>query len=271
MRAWSSGVSFGSSRSGSSAGSPTGSEPSGSSCAARWPCMRWALTSAIAAATPPSSSRVGRQRRRAPAAAGAGRATVPPFPLVLRLRAALEQPREARQGRDELGVAALEERAPSGGTASGFSRYSSRSSARNRHSRRRRRASLIPVLYQASAPTPACRRGFASPAIQLFRRHLGQWPWVKLPSSAGEKGPRRRRPRRDHVEQLQHHARRLAGLLEPHPVPGERVAVGVGPDLEVQLRVDEVRLAVAAQVPVHARRAQVRARQRRRPRRARRG
>ena len=36
---------------GSSAGSPMGGVPSGSSCAARWPCMRKALTSAIAAAT----------------------------------------------------------------------------------------------------------------------------------------------------------------------------------------------------------------------------
>ena len=43
----------------SSAGSPGGSEPSGSSRAARWPCVRYALTSAIAAATPPSSSSSG--------------------------------------------------------------------------------------------------------------------------------------------------------------------------------------------------------------------
>ena len=36
---------------GSSAGSPIGGVPSGSSLAARWPCMRNAFTSAIAAAT----------------------------------------------------------------------------------------------------------------------------------------------------------------------------------------------------------------------------
>ena len=40
MRACSSGVSLGCSRSGSSAGSPTGSLPSGSRRAARWPCVR---------------------------------------------------------------------------------------------------------------------------------------------------------------------------------------------------------------------------------------
>ena len=42
--------------SGSSAGSPGGSDPSGSMRAARWPCVRCALTSDMAAATPPSSS-----------------------------------------------------------------------------------------------------------------------------------------------------------------------------------------------------------------------
>ena len=36
---------------GSSAGSPIGGVPSGSSSAARWPCIRNAFTSAIAAAT----------------------------------------------------------------------------------------------------------------------------------------------------------------------------------------------------------------------------
>ena len=43
-------------------------------------------------------------------------------------------------GRDELARAALEERAPLGGTASGFSRYSSSSALRSRRSGRRRRA-----------------------------------------------------------------------------------------------------------------------------------
>jgi len=55
MRRWSSGVSLGIRRSGSSAGSPTGSEPSGSRRAARWPCILCALTRAIAAATAPRS------------------------------------------------------------------------------------------------------------------------------------------------------------------------------------------------------------------------
>ena len=41
---------------GSSAGSPTGSEPSGSSRAARWPCMRCAFTSEVAAWTAWSSA-----------------------------------------------------------------------------------------------------------------------------------------------------------------------------------------------------------------------
>ncbi len=45
--------------SGSSAGSPSGSEPSGSSRAARWPCVRCALISDIAAWTACSSSRFG--------------------------------------------------------------------------------------------------------------------------------------------------------------------------------------------------------------------
>ena len=55
MRACSSGVSGGISRVSSRAGSPRGSDPSGSSRAARCPCIRCALTSAIAAATPPRS------------------------------------------------------------------------------------------------------------------------------------------------------------------------------------------------------------------------
>ena len=114
IRACSSGVSFGSRRSGSSDGSPTGSEPSGSSRAARWPCVRCALTSAIAAATPPSSRVVGRRRRRAGAAAALLR--------VRRRRSArgrcrrsrqlLEQPGDPGVRRDERGIPALEERAP---------------------------------------------------------------------------------------------------------------------------------------------------------------
>ena len=49
IRAISSGVRP--SGSGSSAGSPSGSRPSGSSLAARWPCVRWALSSEVAAWT----------------------------------------------------------------------------------------------------------------------------------------------------------------------------------------------------------------------------
>ena len=68
MRACSSGVSFGIRRSGSRAGSPGGSEPSGSSRAARCPCIRIALTSDIDAAMPPrsslSSSATARSRSR---------------------------------------------------------------------------------------------------------------------------------------------------------------------------------------------------------------
>ena len=116
IRACSSGVSFGSSRSGSSDGSPTGSEPSGSSRAARWPWVRCALTSAIAAATPPSScaSGVACAQRRWAARGGCGAARVPlPLPRCA-ARQLLEQPRDPGMGRDELGIAALEERAPLG-------------------------------------------------------------------------------------------------------------------------------------------------------------
>ncbi len=50
---------------GSSAGSPTGSEPSGSRRAARWPCMRCAFTIEVAAWTACSSASSG-----APVSAG---------------------------------------------------------------------------------------------------------------------------------------------------------------------------------------------------------
>ena len=71
MRACSSGVSFGSRRIGSSEGSPTGSEPSGSSRAARWPWVRCALMRAIAAATPPRSCASGAEVAGAAVGAGA--------------------------------------------------------------------------------------------------------------------------------------------------------------------------------------------------------
>ena len=112
IRACSSGVSFGSSRSGSSDGSPTGSEPSGSSRAARWPCVRCALTSAIAAATPPRSCRSGAAARRGGAAVrqSRGRCRRRSSP-----RGSFSSSR-AIPGvrRDELGITALEERAPLG-------------------------------------------------------------------------------------------------------------------------------------------------------------
>src|SRR4029079_2530057 len=63
---------------GSSAGSPSGSEPSGSSRAARWPWVRWALMSDVAAWTAWSIVSSGMPgaaagARAAARAAGAGR------------------------------------------------------------------------------------------------------------------------------------------------------------------------------------------------------
>src|SRR3954469_1898527 len=57
---------------GSSAGSPTGSEPSGSSRAARWPCMRCALTRLVAAWTAWSSAASATGAAAGVAAAGGG-------------------------------------------------------------------------------------------------------------------------------------------------------------------------------------------------------
>src|SRR3954454_5702955 len=61
---------------GSSAGSPSGSEPSGSRRAARWPCVRCALTSDVAACTAcsivSSGMAAGAARARAAGAAAAG-------------------------------------------------------------------------------------------------------------------------------------------------------------------------------------------------------
>ena len=75
MRAISSGVRP--TVSGSSAGSPSGSEPSGSSLAARCPCMRCALSSDVAACTAciiaSSATAVGRRGRRGERRAGRGR------------------------------------------------------------------------------------------------------------------------------------------------------------------------------------------------------
>ena len=117
-----------------------GSEPSGSSRAARWPCMRYALTSAIAAATPPSSSSSAAPQ---PAAAGAGAGASRRRRGVRRVRRSVRSvsSSRARPGlrRDELAVAALEERAPLGRHGSGFSRYCSSSARRSPRSGRRRR------------------------------------------------------------------------------------------------------------------------------------
>ena len=124
IRRCSSGVSLGSRRSGSSAGSPTGSLPSGSRCAARCPCVRYAVTSAIAAAT--AWKRVLSGAGGAATGAGAG-AAAPVRTAAVRWRRRwrggryvavavflqqLDEPREAWMGRDELARAALEERAP---------------------------------------------------------------------------------------------------------------------------------------------------------------
>ena len=161
MRACSSAVSFGSRRSGSSDGSPTGSEPSGSSCAARWPCVRCALTSAIAAATPPSSSgsgaagdrlverRGGRSggRRRGGAAAGAavGDGAAGGRCRSRRGRRCRRRARQASRSPaacENRGLAALEERAPLGGNGLGVLEVLVEERARNRHSGRRRHAWL---------------------------------------------------------------------------------------------------------------------------------
>ncbi len=61
---------------GSSAGSPTGSDPSGSSRAARWPCMRCALTSEVAACTAWSSAASATAPAAGLVAAGTGSAAV---------------------------------------------------------------------------------------------------------------------------------------------------------------------------------------------------
>jgi hypothetical protein len=55
---------------GSSAGSPTGSAPSGSSRAARWPCIRCAFTREVAACTACSSA-ASATGAASPGAAGA--------------------------------------------------------------------------------------------------------------------------------------------------------------------------------------------------------
>ena len=76
---------------GSSAGSPTGSEPSGSSRAARWPCMRCALTRLVAAWTACSSASSATGAAAGVAAAGTGSSAVtgvgPSAPVTTALEA----------------------------------------------------------------------------------------------------------------------------------------------------------------------------------------
>ena len=175
MRACSSGVSFGSSRSGSSDGSPTGSEPSGSRRAARWPCVRCALTSAIAAATPPSSCASTAVRRQArPARRGRGAAAARG-----RCRAAVARPRGSRSSsRASPGwvatssrIAALEERRATPTARPPGSRGTRRAArARSRHSARRRRAcSSLCCTREAPELLPCAR-----PALEerVVREHL---------------------------------------------------------------------------------------------------
>src|SRR6187200_526939 len=143
MRAWTSGVSGGSSRVSSSAGSPIGSEPRGSSRAFRWPCMRYALTSDIAAATAPTSSPSaatsgaggasavgagagsGGATGSATPTAGPSATTSEPFPSR-RTRSATRRSSPGNADSTSMSPASKSAR-QAGSTASGFSRYCSRS------------------------------------------------------------------------------------------------------------------------------------------------
>src|SRR5439155_524259 len=114
---------LGCSRSGSRAGSPTGSLPRGSRRAARWPCVRNALTSDIAAATPPSRSSSGGAAAGSGVGAASGVGAGAAWPFVSR---------RFSSSRASPGSASIRSPSPlsksarhSDGTASGFSRYSS--------------------------------------------------------------------------------------------------------------------------------------------------
>ena len=128
MRSCSSGVSGGISRVSSSAGSPSGSEPSGSSRAARWPCMRCALTSAIAAATAPSSVSSIRPAAGGSGAAGGGRrrgrcGDLGGRPLAPLSRSSVSSRRSRPGWEATSSLSPLSNSSRhSGGTASGFSR-----------------------------------------------------------------------------------------------------------------------------------------------------
>ena len=94
----------------------------------------------------------------------------------------------------------------------------------------------------------------------LAERVLGRHPGLALGHLDDARHLGHDRAGRERVEQLVDDLRGLAGLLQAHPAAGEAVAVGVGPDLEVDLVVGQRQALVAAQVPVDAAGAQVGAR-----------
>ena len=140
-------------------GRPAARSRAGRVRAARWPCVRYALTSDIAAATPPSSSLV---RRRRLAARERGRSRQParePPPADARSWPSpwkqLEQPRQAGLQREQRFGLALEERPPLG-----------------RHRARivevlleeqRRVARVQSVDLRPGHPTPCCSRASGLP------------------------------------------------------------------------------------------------------------
>src|SRR5439155_14717342 len=152
------GVSLGIRRSGSSAGSPGGSEPSGSSRAARWPCMRYALTSAIAAATPPKSSSSAAGGAAAGMGAGAAAAAAP---LPPSRRSSFSSRRTSPGCVASSSLSPLSKSARhSAGTESGFSRYSSSSwPAKPAFSASTSLVLTVP-LYQPDAGVPLVQRVF---------------------------------------------------------------------------------------------------------------
>ena len=96
---------------------------------------------------------------------------------------------------------------------------------------KRRRADLHPERAQVALGDDV--------VAHLAERVLGGDPGLALGhlDDAGHLG--HDRPAGHAVEQLVDDLGGLAGLLEAHPVAGERVAVGVGPDLPVELVVGE--------------------------------
>src|SRR5438034_1229841 len=152
----SSGVSFGTSSSGSSEGSPTGSEPSGSRRAARCPCVRCALTRAMAAAMPPSSCASGACVGSTLGCGGGGATCAPPFAPLPRKCGSCSTRRAmpgcvATSWDSPLSNSARH----SDGTASGFSRYSSRRARAYPAFRPSTSCVLTPVLYQGRPAYPS--------------------------------------------------------------------------------------------------------------------